>query len=337
MVLTVKPSRSFSDELLTQYRQQGDAPADVVIASVIETAGPTGLHALMRWLADADNVTTIDQPTVVQQFFEQYAQLPTWADPARMKRSMDVFLKHDRLIGLLLGCYSLPYCYLGAQGAQVLWLTERIKKDTTRRLQETGEWVYAVNNPKEWASGKAIQRTLKVRLIHAGARWYTLRSDRWNMAWGYPVNQEDMAGTNGAFSYIVLRGLRKSGITLSEQEEEDYLHHSNVIGFLNGVSAELLPQNLREAYHLDRAISRRQFTTSEAGVGLTHSLLNAIATGIPGQLPSENQRPETLRNLAAGQMRFFLGDTYADWLGIPDVPVEKRFVGLLNRFPIFPL
>ncbi|MBD2703130.1 DUF2236 domain-containing protein [Spirosoma sp. BT702] len=335
MVLTVKPSRSFSDELLDQYRQQGDIPADTVITSIVEAEGPTGLHTLMRWLADVDNVTTIDQPLAVQRFFEQYAHLPDWADQSRMKRSMDVFQKHDRLIGLLLGCYSLPYCYLGAQGAQVLWLTERIKHDTKRRLQETSEWVYAVNNPKEWATGKAIIRTLKVRLIHAGVRWYTLRSNRWDMAWGHPVNQEDMAGTNGAFSYIVLRGLRKSGITLSEQQEEDYLHHSNVIGFLNGVATELLPQNLREAYHLDRAISRRHFTTSEAGIGLTSSLLNAIAAGIPDL--SSNQRPETLRNLAAGEMRFFLGDTYADWLGIPNAPVEKRIAGLLNRFPIFPL
>ena len=147
-----------------------------------------------------------------------------------------------------------------------------------------------------------------------------------------PVNQEDMAGTNLAFSYIVLRGLRKAGVTATEAEEEDYLHHTNVIGYLNGIAEELLPANLREAYHLDRAIARRQFRSSEAGIGLTRSLLNAIAE-VGGAV---TDRPEGVRNLAAAQMRFFLGDVHADALGIPAVPVEKRLVNVINRLPVFP-
>ena len=350
MPTLIKPSRPFSDELLTRYRQQGDAPADAVIAAVIEADGPTGLRQLMGWLADTSDFSTDKQPESVQVFFADYAKLPGWANPDRMKRGMAFFKKNAGQIGLALGTYSLPYTYMGADGVQLLWLTERIKNDTARRLQETGEWVFGVNNPKEWATNslsffqgegwavrrsggvKAIARTLKIRLIHAGARWFGLRSGRWNMEWGMPVNQEDMAGTNLSFSYIVLRGLRKIGVTATEQEEEDYLHHVNVIGFLNGISEELLPTNLREAYTLDRAIARRQFRASEAGVGLTRSLLNAIAE-VGG---SATDRPEAVRNLAAAQMRLFLGDAHADALNIPAVPVEKRIVNVVSRLPIFP-
>lgn len=332
MLTLVKPARLFPDELLTRYRQQGDAPADAVIAAVTETKGPTGLRVLMNWLADTSDFNADKQPEPVRAFFEAYAQLPDWAEPERMKRGMAFFKKHAGLIGLALGTYSLPYTYLGADGVQLLWLTERIKNDTARRLQETGEWVFAVNNPKEWVSEKAISRTLKIRLIHAGARWFGLQSGRWNMDWGMPVNQEDMAGTNLAFSYIVLRGLRKAGVTTTEPEEEDYLHHINVIGYVNGIAQELLPANLREAYHLDRAIARRQFRPSEAGVGLTRALLNAIA----GAGGAATDRPEAVRNLAAAQMRFFLGDAHADALGIPAVPLEKRIVNVVSRLPIFP-
>ncbi len=336
MPTPVKPSRLFSTELLQQYRQQGDAPADAVIAAVVETGGAGELRSLMQWLADTGSFDTAQQPEAVQRFFIDYAALPAWANRQRMAQGMAFFKKYAGQIGLALGCFSLPYCYLGANGAQVLWLTERIKNDTARRLLETGEWVFGVNDPKEWTSGKAITRTLKIRLIHAGARWFSLQSGRWNKDWGYPVNQEDMAGTNLAFSYIVLRGLRKAGVAASEQDEEDYLHHINVIGYLNGVAEELLPRNLREAYLIDRAIARRQFAPSEAGVGLTKSLLNAIANSIvPDQASGTKGRPETNRNLAAGEMRFFLGDEYANWLGIPDVPVEKRLAGLISRLPIF--
>lgn len=337
MPTLVKSSRTFSDELLTRYRQQGDAPADAVIAAVTEAGGPTGLRMLMSWLADTSDFATDSQPNVVRAFFADYAKLPDWADSNRMKRGMIFFKKHAGQIGLALGTYSLPYTYMGADGVQLLWLTERIKNDTARRLQETGEWVFGVHNPKEWAvrrsgSEKAITRTLKIRLIHAGARWFGLQSGRWNEDWGFPVNQEDMAGTNLAFSYIVLRGLRKMGVAATEQEEEDYLHHVNVIGYLNGIAEELLPINLREAYQLDRAIARRQFRSSEAGIGLTRSLLNAIA-GLGG---SATDRPDAVRNLAAAQMRLFLGDAHADALGIPAVPVEKRIVNVVSRLPIFP-
>ena len=332
MLTLVKPSRLFSDELLTRYRQQGDPPADAVIAYVTEMGGAASLKDLMNWLADTTDFSPAGQPDAVRAFFANYANLPDWADPDRMKAGRALFKKHAGLIGLILGTYSLPYTYMGANGVQLLWLTERIKNDTARRLQETGEWVFGVHNSKEWISGRAIARTLKIRLIHAGARWFGLQSGRWNAEWGAPVNQEDLAGTNLAFSYIVLRGLRKAGITLTEQEEENYLHHINVIGFLNGVTEELLPANLREAYHLDRAIARRQFASSEAGVGLTRSLLNAIAA-IGG---SATDRPESVRNLAAAQMRLFLGDAHADALGIPAVPVEKRIVNVVGRLPIFP-
>jgi hypothetical protein len=141
---------------------------------------------------------------------------------------------------------------------------------------------------------------------------------------------------NLAFSYIVLRGLRKAGIQATEQEEENYLHHINVIGYLNGVTKELLPENLREAYVLDRSIARRQFVSSEAGRGLTHSLLTGITEQVRKTAKrSVDDRPEAIWNLAAGEMRFFLGDQYADWLGIPKASVEKRLAGLVNRLPIF--
>ena len=138
MPVLIKPTRSFSDALLESYRQQGDAPADAVISAVIAADGPTGLRLLMRWLADTAEFKTNEQHPAVQDFFVQHASLPAWADADRMQRGMEFFKKNAQKIGLTLGLYSLPFTYLGANGAQVLWITERIKTDTARRLQETG-------------------------------------------------------------------------------------------------------------------------------------------------------------------------------------------------------
>lgn len=324
----IKPTRLFSDHLLSRYRQQGDAPADAVIRDVVEQGGREALKALMTWLADAKNLDLCEQPITVQHFFNTYNQLPSWANKASMERGMSLFQQHAKAISLILGCYSLPYCYLGANGAQVLWLTERIKNDTARRLLETGEWLFAVMAPKNWKANTAVIRILKIRLIHAASRWFALHTGRWIMDWGYPINQEDMAGTNLAFSYIILRGLRRLGSSLTELEEEDYLHLVNVVGYINGVTDELLPRNLREAFLLDRAIAQRQFTVSEAGVGLTNALLNAIVR--QASTGGAADFPETIRNLAAAEMRFFLGDQYANVLNVPKVTVEKRMIDIVN-------
>ncbi|WP_332368273.1 hypothetical protein [Spirosoma telluris] len=55
MQAVIKPTRLFSDKLLQDYRQQGDAPADAVISAVVESDGPAGLRSLMQWLADTSN------------------------------------------------------------------------------------------------------------------------------------------------------------------------------------------------------------------------------------------------------------------------------------------
>lgn len=325
MLQTVKPARVFSDELLTRCRQLGDAPADAVIAAIGEQMGIGAVRTLMSWLGDTKNFDTSAQPESVRQFFSDYHHLPDWADSRRMEQGMRFFEKNTPAIALTLGCYSLPYCYLGADGARVLWLSQRIHSDTRKRLEETGDWIFSVTRKRNWENGRAIQYSLKIRLMHAAIRWFTLHSGQWNTTWGYPVNQEDMAGTNGAFSYIVIRGLRKSGIATTEADEEAYLHHLNVVGYLLGVAEELLPRNLREAFHLDKAIASRQFAASEQGRGLTKSLLQAI----------ESLAPPTLRNLPAAQMRFFLGDEQADLLGVPAVQLEKRLVELARSLPIF--
>ncbi len=328
MATLITPTRVFTSAQFDEYRRVGDPPADAVIAAVVAEGGREGVGTLMRWLANTTDFDTSSQPEVVQQFFVDFAHLPAWANPAQMRRGMAFYQRHVGVIGLVLGTFSLPYTYLGANGVQLLWLTDRIRTDTARRLLETGEWVFAVNDPKNWTnSSKAIQYTLKIRLIHAASRWFGLQSGRWNMDWGVPVCQEDMVATIGSFSYIVLRGLRKMGVPMTSQEEEDYLHHINVVGYLNGVAEELLPRNLREAYHLEKLISQRQFQPSEAGAGLTRALLDTIGK----QAGSDNAR-----NLAAAQMRFFLGNDHADALGIPNVPVETRLMSVVSRLPIFP-
>ncbi|GAB2771084.1 hypothetical protein GCM10027275_12260 [Rhabdobacter roseus] len=322
-----KDTRTFPNSLLDPLRQQGDAPADAVIAAVAGAGGPRAVGELMKFLTDYANFDFSEQSNDVKFFIDQNTKVPKAYDQELFNQGIAFFWKHYRLIALLLGTYALPYCYAGANGAQVLWISERIKSKTHQRLEETGAFVFGIMQERDWKSGLNFQRIAKIRLLHAAVRWFTLHSGRWNPAWGYPVCQEDMAGTNLAFSYVILRGLRKLHVRATRSEEEAYLHFWNVVGYLLGTEEVLLPRSLLEAYTLDRAIARRQFRASEAGRGLTKALLSTIEAQVPS--PS-------LRNLPAAQMRYFLGDELAELLGIPPTTWEKRVVDLAFQVPIFP-
>lgn len=326
MTNAVLPARAFPDALLAGFRQRQDPPADAVIAAVAAGGGHAAVGKLMHWLGQPADRNLDGLPEAVQRFFADNAHLPAFADWQKMQRGLAFFKKREGPIGLMLGFLALPYTYLGANGVKVLMLSGRLLGDTRKRLEETGEFMFGLMNERAWNTGDAFVRCLKVRLIHAAVRWFTAQSGRYEPAWGAPVNQEDMAGTNLTFSWIVIRGLRRANLAPTDEEAEDYLHLWNVIGALNGVHETLLPQNLREAFLLDKAIAQRQFRPSPEGRALTKALLRAIEEVIPSF---------TLKALPAAQMRFLLGDEYADALGIPEVPVEKRLVRLvpIQLFP----
>ncbi|NJK83672.1 MAG: DUF2236 domain-containing protein, partial [Saprospiraceae bacterium] len=146
-------------------------------------------------------------------------------------------------------------------------------------------FVRFVNKAAHWQKPELLQSyILKIRLFHAFIRFKLRHTATWNSAWGLAVNQEDMAGTNLSFSYIVLRGLRRLGYQASPQEAEDYLHLWNVVGSLLGVEEALLPHNLKEAFYLDKTIAQRQFRESAEGQVLTRALLEVFATQCPKQL-----------------------------------------------------
>jgi hypothetical protein len=319
--------RSFTSSFLEPYRHTGDSTADAVIETVAVQGGHGAVGLLMHFLTNYEDFGVEDQLDAVQEFISTQNQFPEWINVQDFERGIEFFWRHDRVISLLLGTYSLPYCYAGANGAQVLWISERIKNNTFQRLEETGAFVFGIMQERDWHNGRNFKRIAKIRLLHAAVRWYTLHSGRWDATWGYPICQEDMAATNLSFSYIALKGFRKLNISVSKGEEVAFLHLWNVVGELLGVDTALLPHNMLEAYRLEKSIATRQFKPSEAGRGLTLALLKAIQQQITS--PS-------LQNAPAAQMRFFLGESVADLLDIPKAEWEERFVKAALQTPIFP-
>ncbi len=299
----------YHDKLLLTMRLKADHLADLTVQELYSANDKSLFKIIFSDIQVNDKALPDKLPDFVVDYFTITSSFPGWADRRKMAEGSEFFSKYSQQILLILGLYSLPYCYAAAHGAEVLQITKRITDDPGKRFLETSEFLLDVMAPNAFEGrGKGIRSAQKVRLIHAIARHYVNKSDKWNGEWGVPVNQEDMAGTNMAFSLIALRGLRKMGINVSSSEASAYMHLWNVIGYILGVEEILLPDTSKEAYLLDRLISKRMFKSSDAGTELTTSLISYIKSSSPAALPE---------GFVEAYMRYFLGDEVADLLNIP--------------------
>lgn len=289
-------------EKLKEFRWMGDPEADILIQEIFSENGEelrfrlnsiTSNSELFYLSGLSDNFDTLLNKMT----------LPNWMDQEKVTRAKALFQTYTLPILGLLGIYSLPYCYAAANGARVLIHSKNILQNPQKRLSETARFVTDIFSENSFdKKGKGLASIFKVRLMHAKARYYASRHIKDEI----PVNQEDLAGTNLAFSLICLRGLQKSGIELSKSDWNAYIHFWNVVGYLLGIQHVLLPETISSAAKLERDIRIHQFRFSFEGKQLTDSLVNML-----------NQQNEFKSIFGAGEViHFFMGNEVAEYVGL---------------------
>lgn len=302
------------------YRNMGDKEADDLVLNLLNGKSPDYYHQLIEYLTDYSNLENEHSEKLIRDFYVKHSNCPSYLSKKDLIRATEFYTNHQQNIGIILGCYSLPYCYLGADGAKVLVKSDRINSNTYKRLKETGNFLRKVMNLDFWENGKVFVLINKVRIFHALIRYFILNHGKWDHKYGYPINLEDMGGTNLAFSWIVLKGLRKFGYSVDDTNERAYLSVWAAIGENLGLPPTLLCFNPKECQVLDKLISKRQFRPSDEGKVLSKSLLNCYSEMAGSQLAGE---------FFMAQSRLLLGETYADWL---DIPKTKFPISILNAF-----
>lgn len=276
---------AWTDEFLDKMRLIGDEPADQLVEKLITDQQVGAVNLMMRKLVENEGIPPGSLPESLREFLQSSAILPPWTDMEKVRLAENLFWLHGPAIVLLLFCYSLPFCYAAREEVQALALTGRLSADVNRRVTETAQMVIDVMAPGGLAgSGEGVRTAQKVRLMHAGVRYRILASNKWSQGFGYPLNQEDLAGTLMSFSVIVLDGLRQLNISVSEPEAEAYLHCWKVIGHILGLREELMPLDLADATAFTKAFRVRQFEECAEGQLMTKALLDMIAHILPGNI-----------------------------------------------------
>ncbi|MFD2200665.1 oxygenase MpaB family protein [Shivajiella indica] len=270
-----------------------------------------------------------DFPKALKEYFSSFYEVPAWMEGEKIRQAQDYFDKEGNLYLAMLGFYSLPYCYAFADGAEVLVRSKRITDEIGMRLSETALFLLDCFKPGSFIENhEALLSISKVRLIHAFSRFFILKYAKdWDGKWGLPVNQEDMLGTNLAFSLLVLRGMEKLGKYPGKEVHESLLHYWKVIGFYLGIDTSFWPDTAKEAFELEKCIRKRHLKESEAGKVLIHALLNYYKASIPDS---------GLAGFSESLVSYFVGEDASNALGISQkVKLPKEIINLVLALSFF--
>lgn len=311
-------SNLWTNDFMEIKRQEVDPVADEMVAQIVEQKGKNAAKSLFDELIRNVEMPLDERFPGIDEFVSQTAVLPEWADFDKIALANQFFKDHGPKLLIFLYHKSLPTLYVDANGAKVLAQTRRLAHDEqsknvfARRVAETGQFLLDVMCKDALKpGGNGITAVLKIRLIHASIRNFIPESHWDSSVLGRPINQEDLALTLMSFSVLLLEGLDAFGIDYSREESEAYIHIWNVIGYLLGITEDLLPADKEDAQKLVALILERQARSSSEGIMLTQALLEFTKSNIPFT---------KLENTSVYLIRYLIGDEYAQMLKV--IPEE---------------
>ncbi|WP_199429160.1 oxygenase MpaB family protein [Qaidamihabitans albus] len=312
---------------LREFAQAEDPPADAVVAMIHDRPRGEG-RALFEQALERGVDTLDDPPPQLVDFFRDVEATPYWVDQERVERGARAIVRTG-LLGLFpLGDMSLMGGYLASRATKSLVGTGAIERTASRRLVETATWWIDVTSPGALRPGeRGYTSALRVRLVHAHVRAAMNRRDDWDYeAWDRPVNQVQTVGTLLLFSLVYVLGMQLLGVRYTERERADIIHLWRYVGWLMGVSEELLPATEEDAWRLLWLLATTEFIPDADSKRLAAALLESHADVGRGRGAVGKVLSHVSVRLHSSISRLVLGRTNADFLELPNDPVAQGVV-----------
>ena len=264
-------------------------------------------------------------PESAKNLFLQTQEIPDWVDYNLMEAGAELCRRVgiDALISLR--DYSLMGGYDFAHLNKPLIATGLLKKGAMKRLSDTLEfWINVTRENALQLHGKGYEFCIKIRLIHSYARLSIKKNiPDWDTEnWGEPINQWDMMATYGGFSLIILHSLKLLGHDISEKEEAGTFLLWKYVGYLLGISPELMADHKKEAVENFYLWTSVQPSSDENSILLAESLLNESLEN--PMLKYQFQR-KFLKYLHISCTHFLLDKATCKRLEIPEVINKNWF------------
>ncbi|MEU7482242.1 oxygenase MpaB family protein [Lentzea sp. NPDC042327] len=298
---------------------QGDPLADAVIADLVATNRVGVVNEVLEHFRANDQPIPEQLPEQVREFLIATDNPPEWVEADRVARAYDFFVDDGVHVASVLTFGAMVNCYAHARASRALTLTHGLNQPH-RRLSETSQFVMDMMGRDAFGSGGSFVPTIqKTRLIHAAVRHFLTASGRWDVAAdGVPVCQQDMVGALLIFSVQVIEGMRRMGISVTEQEAQDYYYVWRAAGAMLGIPAEAVPESIEDARELSAALVESVYGPSPEGVVLTRHLLDLYEKLFPGKI---------FDGIVAAMIRQVVNPEVADWM---EVPKSRGWAGVVR-------
>jgi hypothetical protein len=287
----------WSDETyLRELSLQGDFLADRAVRELIEGHGVEKVSLLFQSMHAGEEGLPEGSPEPLRRFMAETSALPDGLDTARLERGGEVFLTHAFSAAVVLLASSLPAGYCAPRLSQILAISGDLDQHPYKRLMGVLQLLVNISTHRSFEpNGVAVLMAQKMRLLHAGIRTIVPKYKKsFQQDHGVPVSHVDMLATIMGFSYLVIDGLRKLGVDLSKQEEEDFYYLWRVFAQMVGIhpdgkpeSDEYVPPDVDSAAAFYNAYAQRYYVPASEnpeGVDLSRHNIGMIESLIPDWL-----------------------------------------------------
>jgi hypothetical protein len=293
-----------------------DLVGDRVIKEVFETMGFHKANALIDEALNNGFDSIKDPPSSIVELFAEADNIPIWLNQDLLKTGSEYCRRAGSFALVVLRNYCLMGGYESSAINKPLIYTEALKKGAAKRMAETVEfWVQVTGENAMQRDAIGFKSAIKVRLMHAYARAAIQKTSGWsNDLWGAPINQGDMVATNLGFSLVFIEGLKRVGLSPTNEEIKGVLHLWKYIGYLLGIPAGYLPDTETEAIDSLYKWTMTQSAADEDTKALAHALMLEPMTA---SFPKYVWQKKVMIKLHLAYNYYFLGDRACGIMALP--------------------
>jgi hypothetical protein len=286
-----------------------DDEVDTLMAGLVDSGQVPAVNTALRpWVNNGDPLPG-GLPDGLAAHLRQADRLPSWADPAKLRRAADFNRRKDTYLFMLYGLGSgIMSTVIPREARSVYWSAGGANMQD--RAAKTFTFGYDLSDLNAFEpSGQFVVTANKTRLVHGAVRHLLPRSPHWRAVADeqVPISNGDILVTFHSLGTFVHRKLREWHVPMSAADEEAFLHQWQVAIHLLGVRDEFIPQTWAAADAQSAHVLTPLLAPTAEGKELAADLL-----GLTAQIDLG-----VTRGFLNEFVRYVLSDAVGDWLGLP--------------------
>ncbi|GHF96911.1 MULTISPECIES: oxygenase MpaB family protein [Amycolatopsis] len=286
-----------------------DDEVDRLVAGLVDGGRVPAVNTALRSWTDNDDPLPSGLPDDLDGWLRRVNRLPSWADPAKLRRAADFNRRKDTYLFLLYGLGSgIMSTVIPREARSVYWSAGGAAMQD--RAAKTFTFGYDLSEAGAFEpSGQFVVTANKTRLVHAAVRHLLPQSPHWRAVADerIPISNGDILVTFHSLGTFVHRKLREWHVPMSAADEDAFLHQWQVAIHLLGVRDEFIPQTWAAADAQSAQVLTPLLAPTPEGKELAADLL-----GLTAQIDLG-----VTRGFLNEFVRYVLSNEVGDWLGLP--------------------